>query len=130
MLDTDRLMITPGTSKYRKGYDTPFDYHRTAANRAIDSAAGFLIIGYGFNDDQLETHLRPQLSLGKPCLILTKALTPNATEVLENNRSVLALTDYENSDERGTIYQQADAEYRYPHQRLWNLSDFVRGVLE
>jgi hypothetical protein len=94
-LASERLMITPGTSKYRKGYDSPFDYHRSAANRAIDLASGFLVIGYGFNDDQLETHLRPQLAAGKPCLILTKSLTAKAQHVVVDHLSVLALTEYQ-----------------------------------
>ena len=130
-LRSGRLMITPGTSKYRLGYEAPFDYHRATANRAIDSAAAYLIIGYGFNDDQLETHLRPQLATGKPCLILTKELTPSAQQVVSQHPSVLALTSYEEKDgQSGTQCEWKSNVTRYAHHRLWNLSDFLREVLE
>ncbi len=69
-----RLMITPGTSKYLKGYDVPFDLHRERANEAIDRAARFLVIGYGFNDHHLETHLRGRLAAG-----VRPSLSPNSS---------------------------------------------------
>jgi len=53
-----RLIITPGHNKFRNGYDSPFDHHRSRANQAIDRASRFLVLGYGFNDDHLQTHLR------------------------------------------------------------------------
>jgi hypothetical protein len=33
-----RLIITPGRNKFRNGYESPFDHHRTKANDAIDRA--------------------------------------------------------------------------------------------
>src|SRR5690606_14272540 len=56
-----RHIITPGSNKFRNGYESPFDKHRERANESIDHASRFLIIGYGFNDDHLETHLKPKL---------------------------------------------------------------------
>jgi hypothetical protein len=57
-VELPRLMITPGVSKYLRGYERPFDYHREEANHAIDAAARFLTVGYGFNDPHLQTHWR------------------------------------------------------------------------
>ena len=51
------LIITPGINKYKEGYNVPFDTHRARANTAIDGAQRYIIIGYGFGDDHLETHL-------------------------------------------------------------------------
>ena len=56
-LNVDRLIITPGLNKYRAGYDAPFDKHRDLANDYIKRATRFLVVGYGFNDDHLQTHL-------------------------------------------------------------------------
>jgi hypothetical protein len=126
-LDAPRLMITPGTSKYRLGYDSPFDYHRTAANRAIDTASRFLIIGYGFNDDQLETHLRPKLRSGSPGILLTKALTPNASALVADCPSLIALVD---SGDDATDCLYSGERTRFDGVRLWNLENFVSEVLE
>lgn len=58
-ISTTPLIIAPGLTKLRTGYDRPFDTHREKANDHIDRAARYLIIGYGFNDDHLQTHLEP-----------------------------------------------------------------------
>lgn len=50
----------------RQGYESPFDHHRSRANQEIDRAGRFLVLGYGFNDDHLETHLSPSIKGGKP----------------------------------------------------------------
>jgi hypothetical protein len=125
-LDAPRLMITPGASKYRLGYDSPFDYHREAANRAIDSASRFLVIGYGFNDEQLETHLRRKLTEGRPCLLLTKVLTPKGVDVVAQYDSVLSLTE----SHSGTECRYRGEHFDYPGIRLWNLSSFIREVFQ
>lgn len=70
----DSLIITPGLNKYREGYSVPFDIHRARANEEIDKAQRYIIIGYGFGDDHLETHLMQQLRAGKPALIQTRLL--------------------------------------------------------
>jgi hypothetical protein len=58
-------------NKFRSGYESPFDKHRERANEEIDRASRFLILGYGFNDDHLETHLKPKLRAGRPTLLIT-----------------------------------------------------------
>ena len=72
------LIITPGLNKYREGYSVPFDTHRSRANDEIDKAQRYIIIGYGFGDDHLETHLIQQLKAGKPTLIFTYSLSEKA----------------------------------------------------
>lgn len=66
----DSLIITPGSNKYREGYSVPFDIHRAQANEEIDRAQRYIIIGYGFGDDHLETHLMQQLHASKPTLYI------------------------------------------------------------
>lgn len=129
-LSLPRLMITPGTSKYRKGYDSPFDGHRDAANAAIDRAARFLVIGYGFNDDQLETHLRSRIKAGVPCVILVKTLTPSAEALVADNSSVIALCEHECSGIKGTKSRAPDGYEFYPGESLWDLNSFISEVLE
>ncbi len=75
-LDAERLIITPGLNKYRQGYNAPFDKHRDLANDHIKRAARLLVVGYGFNDDHLQTHLEARIRDGTPTLVLTR--TANA----------------------------------------------------
>ena len=127
-VDGERLMITPGQSKYRMGYERPFDRHRNEANRAIDNAVRFLIIGYGFNDDQLETHLKPEVRKGKPCIILTKELSINGQNLLRECKSIVGISIAENGS--GTKITSGGNELVVPGKRLWDLEYFVKEVLE
>src|ERR1019366_4914707 len=71
-LDAPRLIITPGRSKHERGYERPFDHHRALGNTAIDAASSLLVLGYGFNDSHLQTHLGPKLREGTRALVLTR----------------------------------------------------------
>lgn len=128
-LEAPRLLITPGANKYKLGYSSPFDVHREAANRAIDRASRFLVIGYGFNDDQLEQHLRAQLRLGYPALIITRSLSPNATRLLADHHSASALSRDVSGSVEGTLYQNGSQSHFFPSVNLWDLEVFSKEVL-
>lgn len=117
------LIITPGLNKYQKGYSIPFDTHRTKANEAIDSAARFVIIGYGFNDDHLETHLRKQLTNGKPALILSMGLSDNARRIVKDSYNSIAICKSGDSD---SLVIENDNEHILPNTNLWD----IRGMLK
>ena len=126
-LDEPRLMVSPGSSKYLRGYDIPFDLHRERANKAIDRAARFLIIGYGFNDHHLETHLRSRLAAGVPAIVLTKELTPRARQCVLDHPQILALEM--SSQPSGTHVLTSASDEVFEGIAIWELSNFVQEVL-
>lgn len=128
-LPLPRLIITPGLNKFRSGYESPFDKHREKANDAIDKARRFLIIGYGFNDDHLETHLTPRIKAGVKTVILTYWLSPKAREIATANKSVIAAEFHDDSGIFGTRFIINGAEIFYPDLDYWDLDGFVKGVL-
>lgn len=125
-----RLMITPGLSKFRSGYNLPFDRHREMANARIDGSARYLIIGYGFNDDHLETHLTRCLHEGRPALLLTRALSRNAKKLIAECKSMFALTAGENQKESGVHFVNHENDVFFSGPNLWDLGVFVEEVLE
>lgn len=129
-LKLPRLIITPGLNKFRSGYNQPFDRHISKANREIDRASRYLIIGYGFNDDHLETHLTPKLLDGIPALILTRTLSQNAADLIEKCDNVTAITASGESSAPGAnvIFQRE--EIPYTDHNIWDLGIFIREVLE
>lgn len=129
-LAAPRLMVTPGYTKYRQGYDQPFDAHREEANRAIDGAPSLMTIGYGFNDDQLETHLRPRIAAGTPCLVLARTLTPNAAELVNRSPSILSLSRGEHGGTTGTAVNSRGESYFVPEVALWDLDDLTRRLTD
>jgi hypothetical protein len=128
-LPLPRLIITPGLNKFRSGYESPFDKHREKGNDAIDKARRFLIIGYGFNDDHLETHLTPRIKSGVKTVILTYALSPKARELVTANKNVIAAELYEEDGAVGTRFIIEGSELFYPGINYWDLDEFVKGVL-
>ena len=129
-ISSPRLIITPGLNKFRNGYESPFDKHRERANSAIDRAARFLIIGYGFNDDHLQTHLTPRIRSGIPTLLLTHTLTPNAIKLANECANVIAIQRAIFGGNEGSSVFVNRAEIQFPGIGLWELDTFISEVLE
>jgi len=123
-----RLMITPGANKFRGGYERPFDAHRERANREIDNAARFLIIGYGFNDDHLQTHLEHQLRKGVPAVLLCRSLSAKGKQLVSACPNVLALSD--STLQSGTHVLGGAADFVIDGVQFWDLGNLVSEVLE
>jgi hypothetical protein len=122
-----RLIIAPGKSKFRSGYDSPFDQQRERANRSIDAAARFMIVGYGFNDDHLETHLTPAIRAGKPTLLLTRELSPTASALTTANSNVMAI-ERRDIDARSRVV--IGSASHTVDLNLWDLASFVQEVFQ
>lgn len=125
-LSGQRRIVAPGASKYRIGYESPFDVHRTRANEAIDQASALLFIGYGFNDEHLQTHIRPRLPQ-VPTVVLSRELTANAREYLATNRNAIGIESAEDGSAstitQGTNTIQVEAP-------LWALDTLLKEVLK
>ena len=126
---SDPLIITPGVSKYKRGYGQPFDVHRERGNAAIDKASSILCIGYGFNDDHLQTHLCPKLRGGTKALLLTHSLSPKAREVVAISPNCTALVNSAEAKNPGTVVVSSTTETLIPDVQWWDVESFVRGVL-
>ena len=124
------MIITPGHNKFRNGYESPFDLHRSRANEAIDRAGRFLVLGYGFNDDHLETHLSPCIKGGKPTLMLTRTLSPVARQMALIYANVIALEHGKVAGAAGTTVIVDQKEFFFPGAGMWDVGSFVTEVLE
>ena len=121
----DSLIITPGLNKYHKGYSSPFDVHRSKANDAIDAAERYIIIGYGFNDDHLETHLVRQLRRGKPALIISRSLYEKPRELVKQNKNIMALCRGNND---GTELLTSAEQCFFDEINLWDQREMLKDV--
>jgi len=126
-IDARRLIITPGASKFREGYQQPFDYHRESANQHIQKSKAILIIGYGFNDEQLEVHLLKKLQEGSPVVVITKVLSDNAIKICTYLDNVTMVSVGEHDGE--TIININGIETKH-NAKWWSLAEFIDGVLE
>ncbi|WP_367672074.1 SIR2 family protein [Serratia symbiotica] len=128
--EVTRLIITPGQNKFRNGYASPFDHHRNKANYLIDKASRFLILGYGFNDNHLETHLIPAIKNGKPTLILSHTLTQNAANLALTYMNVTAIESHTEAGVIGTRLTINKMQQFIPHLEIWDVHKFIDEVLE
>lgn len=128
-LDLERLIITPGSNKYRHGYNIPFDIHREKANTAINEASKFIIIGYGFNDDHLEIHLKHRIENGIPTLILTRSLSENTKNIIREKENIIALSYFNNDEDLGTQIFYKNESYQIEGIHIWDIEKLIEEVL-
>lgn len=125
-LSLPRLVVSPGRRKLRKGYDRPFDEHRETMNNLLRNAARLFVIGYGFNDDHLETHLSHLIERGVSTLIITRSLSANAEQIARNNTTVTAI---DRIDDQTFRLFKSGKESSVIGNPIWDLETFVDEVL-
>jgi len=126
-LNADRLIITPGLNKYRAGYDAPFDKHRDLANDYINRATRFLVVGYGFNDDHLQTHLVNQIEGGAPTLILSRSLNSKTKALIKTSSQCVGLSSQQTSP--GVTVTNGETESKIDGPDLWDLAVLTEELL-
>jgi hypothetical protein len=120
-----RQIIAPGGNKYRLGYEVPFDAQRKRANEAIDNAAALLFIGYGFNDEHLQTHIRTRFA-EVPSVVISRNLTDRARDYMNSNPAAVAI---EMGATPETCLMTQGSELLEIPLPLWNLEDLAKEVL-
>ncbi len=126
-LDAERLIITPGLNKYRAGYSAPFDKHRELANNYIKQATHLLVVGYGFNDDHLQTHLVRQIEDGTPTLILNRSLNAKVKDLADRSPRCVCLA--ERLASTGVIMKTSGCEVELGGLDLWDLGVLTKELL-
>src|SRR5690606_15918961 len=114
-----------GLNKFRNGYESPFDKHREKANDAIDRARRLLIIGYGFNDDHLETHLTPRIASGVKTVMLTHELSAKARRISVDNINVISIEHSKEGGVEGSNVIAKGIQVFFPGIAYWDLEKFV-----
>ncbi len=126
-LDAERLMITPGINKYRAGYNSPFDKQRDLANDYIKQAARLLVVGYGFNDDHLQTHLKKRIQDGTPTLILNRSANSKVKELAEESPLCVCLS--KPTAWAGVAMMTKGHRFEHQGHDLWDLGVLAKELL-
>lgn len=124
--DLPRLVVAPGSSKYRLTSTIDIlDHHRDLAKRAIQNAVAILFYGYGFRDEHLQTSLQAALARGAPAVVLARELSNDAVCMAQTHRKVWAL---ERADTSGTRVVSHGVDDTTAGD-LWNLESFLGEVV-
>lgn len=122
-------IITPGSNKYEKGYEEPFDYHIGKMGQEIDNAKRLIFIGYGFNDNHLETHLSKLENISKPKLIVTRTLYGNAKKIVDNSPNTIAIEEMKINDKScGTRIYFKKHIYEIKDKKIWDIAELIKEV--
>ena len=126
-LDSERLIITPGLNKYQAGYSAPFDKHRELANDYIRQSSRLLIVGYGFNDDHLQTHLVKRIQDGTPTLILNQSMNDKVRNLANESPQCVCLS--KRSKSAGYIMTTKGHAEEHNGSDLWDLGIVTKELL-
>lgn len=119
----ERMIITPGVNKFLAGYEIPFDRQISSSNDAIDKAPRYVIIGYGFADDHLQTHLSREMQ-SKPSIILTHKLSQKAKDIIHTFKNVIGIE----STISGSKVVTKSEETEFNEINLWDIREMIKEV--
>jgi hypothetical protein len=126
----ERVMITPGTSKYQLLHKYRDELLREY-DEAIKNHTSFLFLGFGFNDSQLiHNKLKTKLKTHRG-LIITRDLNDSIMKVLKECHNVWLVCKHEDDGNDSTrIYNQQYADWLYIEDKgIWKADEFTTEIL-
>ncbi len=127
----ERVMITPGLSKYQTLQRYRQELLQSADN-AIEKASCFLFLGYGFNDSHLQEYIQRKL-IAQACngLIVTRDCNPRIDAILAQaaNLWIVCRSDEEGAEDTRVFNSQYDDWLSIPGHKLWDIGEFTTRIL-
>lgn len=123
--DYTPLMITPGIDKYRLTHGEPFRTILSCSDNALENARAYFCVGYGFNDEHVQTKLIERCDRDSvPLIVITKELTATAKAFLGGGRCRRYLAIEEGPAGARAYMHDAPAGFDLD-QPLWRLDQFL-----
>lgn len=124
------LIVTPGVSKYERTHDEPFRSAIQGADRALEQAASFLCVGYGFRD----RHIQPKIvdrcrQQNVPIVVLARTLTDEAKAFLADNAGQAYLALERNGDGTRAFLPGHPDGVTLSAPELWTFDSFNKMVM-
>lgn len=127
--DCKPLIVTPGISKYSETHNEPYRTILTQADNAIESASGFLCIGFGFNDSHVQPKLITQIKKNKPIIVITKELSKKTKQSIIDNKCQSYILMEETNGKDTQIYSSSFGEHIIPDVSYWSLSEYLKLII-
>lgn len=124
--DFTPLMITPGIDKYRLTHGEPFRTILGCCDKALEEARAYFCVGYGFNDEHVQTKLVERCDRDSvPLVVITKELTPTAKAFLRGGRCRRYLALEEKTDGARAFTNAAPGGFDIAGESIWRLDKFL-----
>lgn len=118
------LIIPPGKDKYSNTHNEPYRTVISEADKEFKNAAGFLCVGYGFNDEHLQPILIEEIKKGKPIVVITKAITPACRKLIINSSLEKYLVIESGNEDNQSKYYTMNEKGTIP-RNIWALKEFL-----
>lgn len=120
-------IIAPSKSKYQEAYHRPYRELIQEADKVINEASSFLVIGFGFNDDHLTPMIKKQVKNGVPIVLITKKISKSTFLELEQ-ASKFIFFEEKTQDLTNVVFKSNNSETETSLElegNLWKLSNFM-----
>lgn len=121
-------IVTPGLSKYFETHHEPYRTIFTQADNEIESANGYLCIGYGFNDEHVQPKLISQIKTGKPIIVITKTLSDKTKQLIIDNRCKNYILIEESPSGNTNVYTSLLGDFTIQGASYWQLGEYLKLI--
>ena len=123
------IIICPGIKKYQEAYQEPYRTLIQKADRLIENANGFLIIGFGFNDEHLTPKIIDSVNSGVPLVLITKEVTESCTKEMGQAQKYIFLQKCKGSENKTLVIAKKGKEMKIEKKIIdgnyWKLTNFI-----
>tara|TARA_Y100000296_G_C5176296_1_gene260279 strand:+ start:1292 stop:2311 length:1020 start_codon:yes stop_codon:yes gene_type:complete len=124
------LIVTPGIEKYRSTHKEPYKTIIHESDDVIDGATAYLCVGFGFNDEHIQTKLVNRCANnGASVIIITYELTVATKEFIDNESTDKYLAIEAAADNKSKIYSSLLNEPVEVEGEFWSLKGFLDLIM-
>lgn len=128
--DLTPLIVTPGIEKYRSTHKEPYKTIIHESDDVMDGATAYLCVGFGFNDEHIQTKLVNRCANnGASVIIITYELTEATKEFIATESTDKYLAIEFAQDNKSKIYSSVlDAPVEVEGD-FWSLKGFMNLIM-
>ena len=124
------LIVTPGIEKYRSTHKEPYKTIIHESDDVMDEATTYLCVGFGFNDEHIQTKLVNRCANnGASVIIITYELTKATKNFIANKSTNKYLAIEASGDYKSRIYSSLFNEPLEVDGNLWSLDGFMNLIM-
>lgn len=123
-------IITPGKGKWRLERREPFTSVYEMCNRAIDDASGYIFLGYGYNDEDLQDHYSHEENVRKPKLIVTMETNDQLNQLFQQSSECMLIQKKDNGAQIEWRRTNGVELKEFVEVPLWEIDYLARHVFQ
>lgn len=129
-IGVDRVMITPGLTKYKKMQDFRNEL-QSDTDLAVNRARNFLFLGYGMNDAHIERYIVKRIKdESLPALIITREWNSRIDDLARKNSCVTVVCGMANPADGTRVFSPRYKDWQeIPGMCLWDFSEFAKQMM-